>query len=243
MILMRKALLSVLLCFSMPAIVVPVEKPATYSESYVILLKGARAGTETVTEKTEPNGDVVSTSQHDVFVTDGLETKRMTFSTRMALSKSTGIPSAYSYWYTSGGTGDSYDVRIQNSRITRVLNRGGRTSEVTIPLEPGMVFVDFNVYHQYNHLAQRYDFKKGGRQTFADFIPVIGNDIPVALTYLGDEKLPLKTGTLTVRSMRMEFVGIWSGTLWVDNDGRLVRLVVPNQDLEVLRSDLVPDAK
>jgi len=219
------------------------ETTSIYSQSYVIILKGARAGTETVTEKTEPNGEVVSTSQHEMFVTDGLETKRMTFSTRMALSQNTGIPTSFSYWYTSGGTGDSYEVTIQNSRVTRVLNRGGRTSEATVPLEPGMVFVDSTVYHQYDYLVRRYDFKRGGRQTFANFIPVIGNDIPVALTYLGEEKIPLKAGTLPVRILRMEFVGIWSGTMWVDKDGRLVRLVVPNQDLEVLRSDLVPEAK
>lgn len=212
-----------------------------YSESYAIILKGDFAGTETVTEKPDADGNLVSTSQHDVLVTDGLETKRMSFATRMILDKNSGIPSSYSYWYTSGDSGDSYDVTIQDSQIIRILNRGGRTSEVTVPLDPGMVFVDFNVYHQYDYLVRRYDFKKKGRQTFSNFIPVIGADIPVALTYLGEESLPLATGMLPVRKLRVEFVGILSGTLLVGNDGRLVRLTVPSQDLEVVRRDLLPD--
>jgi hypothetical protein len=213
---------------------------SNYSESYAILIKGALAGSETVTEKPDPNGDTISSSEHEILVTDGLETKKMKFSTRMVLAKSTGIPVAYSYWYTSGNTGDSYDVTIKNGQITRVLNRGGRTSEITIPLQPDMVFVDFNVYHQYDYLVRKYDFKKSGRQTFADFIPLIGNDIPVALTYIGEDKLDLKTGSLQLRNFRMEFVGIWGGVLSVNKEGRLVRLVIPTQDIEVVRRDLLP---
>jgi hypothetical protein len=211
-----------------------------YSESYAILIKGSPAGSETVTERPDDNGNTISSSEHEMIVTDGLETKQMKFSTRMILSKKTGAPVSYSYWYTSGNTGDSYEVSIQNGQVTRVLNRGGRTSEVTVPLSPDMVFVDFNVYHQYDYLVRKYDFKKGGRQTFADFIPVIGNDIPVALTFIGEDEIDLKPTPLQVRNFRIEFVGIWGGTLSVNKEGRLVHLVVPAQDLEVIRRDLLP---
>ena len=217
------------------------DNPSTYSQSYAILLKGAVAGHETVTEKAEADGNLVSTSEHEMSMTDGIETKRMTFSTRMVLSKTTGIPVTYSYWYTSGSTGDSYEVTIKDGQITRVLNRGGRSSEATIPLQPDMVFVDFNVYHQYDYLVRKYDLKKGGRQTFADFIPLIGNDIPVAVTYIGDAKLETKGGSLPIRNFRIEFVGIWGATLSADKEGRLVRLVIPKQEVEVVRRDLVQE--
>lgn len=212
---------------------------SAYSQSYAILIRGAEAGSETVTERKNPDGGIVSTSDHEILVSDGVETKRMTFSTRMLLPKDAGIPSSYSYWYTSGNTGDSYEVRIADSQITRVLNRGGHTSEVTVPLQPGMVFVDFNVYHHYDYLVRKYDMKRGGRQTFADFIPLIGNDVPLALTYMGDSKVESKNGSVPVQTFRVEFVGIWGGSLSVDKEGRLVRLIIPNQDLEVVRRDLI----
>ncbi len=85
---------------------------SAYSQSYAIIIRGALAGNETVSEKRDVGGDLISTSEHEMLVSDGLETKRMTFATRMVLSKKTGIPSAYSYWYTSGNTGDSYEVTI-----------------------------------------------------------------------------------------------------------------------------------
>ncbi len=38
------------------------DAPPVYSESYTILIKGAVAGTETVTEKTDANGEIVASS-------------------------------------------------------------------------------------------------------------------------------------------------------------------------------------
>jgi hypothetical protein len=210
-----------------------------YAQSYAILIKGSAAGSETVSEKIDDSGNILSTSEHEIFVTDGLETKRMAFSTKMILSKTAWTPISYTCKYTSGNSGDSYGVVIKDAQITRTLQRGGRTSESTVPFKPDMVILDFSVYHQYDYLIRRYDDKKGGRQLFADFVPIIGSDIPLALTFVGNEKLTHKKRALPVRNFRIEFVGIWSGTVSVDNDGRLVRLLIPAQDLEVVRKDLL----
>jgi hypothetical protein len=230
------------LCFLfLPSALIGKDASSSYSQSYLILLKGDVAGSEIVTEKTTAAGELVSTSEHEMIVSDGLQTNRMTFSTRMVLAKTTGTPASYSYWYTSGNTGDSCEVAIANGQATRTLNRGGRTDQVTVPFEPGMILLDFNVYHHYDYLIRKYDLKKGGRQTFADFIPVIGTDIPVALTLLGESKQALKNGTFPVRNFGVEIVGIWSGSITVDKEGRLVRLLIPTQDIEVVRRDLMPD--
>jgi len=210
-----------------------------YVQSYVILIKGEAAGTETVMEKRGSSGELISTSEHEICVADKLETKRMTFSTKMVLSKTSFIPISYDYRYVTGESGDSYNVVIKDGRVTRTLNKGGRSSEVNVPFVPNMVILDYNVYHQYDYLIHRYDAKKGGRQQFADFIPIIGNDIRLAVTFIGDEKLESGKINLTTKKYRVEFVDIWSGTLWMDKGGRLVRLVVPAQDLQILRKDLV----
>ena len=214
-----------------------------YSQSYAILIKGALAGSETVTETTSESGDLVSVSDHEIFVSDGLETKRMTFSTKMVLAKSSWTPISYTYKYTSGDTGDSYEVAVKNAKISRILNRGGRTSEVDAPIPLNMVIVDYNVYHQYDYLIRKYDVKKGGRQLFADFVPLIGDDIPLALTFLGNVDLNYERGSIPSRNYKIEFIGIWSVSLFVDADGRLLRLLIPSQDLEVVRKDLLPSAK
>lgn len=208
-----------------------------YTQSYVLMIKGAPAGRETVVETIRADGDIVSTSEHEIFLTDGIETNMTAFSTKMVFRNVEQFPISYSY---KQKTGDFYEVAVEGKQITRTLNRGGNISVATAQVTPDLVLLDFNVYHQYEYLVKRYDNKKGGRQIFADFIPLIANDIPIALTYLGRSDLKFKKFNLKVRNFQIEFVDIWTGTLSVDENGRLVRLSMPAQDLEVIRKDLVP---
>jgi hypothetical protein len=216
------------------------DKAPVYTQSYAILIKGELAGIENITETVNETGDVLSSSEHEIYVSDGLGTKRMAFTTKMHLAKNTYDPVFYSYKYTSGDAGDSYEVEIKGALIRRTLTRSGRASEVTAPVQPNTVILDFNVYHHYDYLVRRYDAVKGGRQIFSDFVPLIGNDIQLALTSMGDTELKSEKGIVAVSSYRVEFVGIAGGTLSVDKNKRLVRLVIPAQDLEVLRKDLLP---
>jgi hypothetical protein len=209
-----------------------------YSQSYTIIIKGETAGTETVMEKYGHAGELISTSEHEISLTDKLETKRMTFSTKMVLSKASFTPISYDYRYTTGEFGDSYNVAVKDGQITRTLNKAGMKSESAIPFLPNMVILDYNVYHQYDYLIRKYDDKKKGPQVFADFIPLIGNDIKLVVTFLGDEKLEFNKSALPIKKYSVEFPGILSGTLSMDKSGRLVRLVVPAQDLQVVRKDL-----
>jgi hypothetical protein len=202
-------------------------KEGDYSQSYVILIKGEPSGIENVIEKNGSNGERIATSEHEIIVTDGVQTNRMAFTTRMVFSKST------------GNTGDSYEVTIKNGLLTRILNRGGRASNLSAPFLPNMVILDFNVYHQYDYLIRKYDMKKSGRQVFANFIPVIGNDIPLAVTFLDNEMLKNSIGSLAVKNFRVECVGIWIGSISMDPDGRLVRLEIPSQGLQVIRKDFL----
>ena len=120
------------------------------------------------------------------------------------------------------------------------MHRGGETSVVTSTLTPDTVVLDFNVYYQYDYLVRKYDFQRKGRQLFSDFMPVIGNEIPIALTYLGESNLPYVRGILSIKNFKIEYVGLRTGTFSVDSDDRLVRLVMPDQDLEVVREDVLP---
>ena len=230
----------VMLAFLVFPEVAPARDNESYAQTYLILIKGSAAGNERTSETTAKD-EIVSTSEHEMLITDGLETKRMTFSTKMVLSKANSALLSYSCKY-SGASGDSYDVVVRDNQITRTLKRGDRTNEATTALQANTVLVDFNVYHHYDYLARRYDSKKGGRQLFSNYVPVIGTDIQLALTFLGNDSLDFGKGTVPVRSFKVEFVGIWAGTLSVDKDGRLVRLLVPAQDLEVIRQDLAGNA-
>jgi hypothetical protein len=217
------------------------EPAPLYTQTYAIYIRSAFAGTETVSERLDKDGNRVVTSQHEMLVIDSNETNRLAFETTTVFVKDTVAPMSYSYKYLSGSTKDYYDVTIKAGRITRVLSRGGKISETTAAVPASMVILDVNVYHQYDLLSRLYDFKKGGRQIFNNFIPPIGTDMPLAITWLEDSKLAWAQGTIPVRNFKIEFVGVRTGNFSTDMKGRLVRLIMREQDLEVVRKDLVPD--
>jgi hypothetical protein len=211
-----------------------------YSQEYLVFLNGSPAGTESVEERSAKDA-LISTSTHDIIVVEGIERKRLTFTTSLRLEKATYAPLDYSCNYTSGNSGDSYHVSVRKGMVTRALTRAGHTSESAMPAKPGMVLVDFNVFHHFDYLLRRYDPKKAGRQTFFNFIPLIASDITLAMTRLEDTELTGGKKTVAVRNFKIEMVGVWLGIASFDGDGRLVRLLIQDKGIEVLRKDVQPE--
>ena len=213
-----------------------------YEQTYFVYIHGAFAGTESVSERRDKDGNRVCSSQHEMLVTDSLETKRMAFETTMVFVKNTTVPLSYSYKYLSGSK-DFCNVTVTHGKISRVLSRGGNVSEATVALQPATVILDVNVYYQYDIFARLYDFKKRGRQTFSNFLPVIGGFVPVSVTCLEDSKLDYGKGTIAVRNFKIDFFASRTGFFSTDMSGRLARLIIHDQDLEVVRKDLTPQAQ
>ena len=212
-----------------------------YEQSYVILINGEPAGSEIVRETAGADGTLTSVSEHEIVLTDGIEANRVAYTARTVFSAAR-EPVSYHFQYTSGASGDSFEVSVADGQVTRVLTRSGQTSEVSVPIPPDMVIFDFNVYHLADAVAARYDTKKGGRQTFANFIPVVGADLPLEVTATGTGRLKTPAGDLDVRNFRFDMSGIWTGNITVDGVNRLVRLDIPARNLEVVRADLMPGA-
>ncbi len=217
----------------------PTSSPAL-RHAYEILLKGSVAGTEIVSETIDAGGNLVVSSEHEMLLSDGLETKRVAFTTALVLAKDSRALMSYKLQYLSGESRDSCTVTVRGDRIDRVLVRGNRRSDTSTALQPGTVLLEPNVYYLYGHLVARYDHGKGGRQLFQAYLPPVGADIPVALTWIQDDAIDGPGGPVTARRYRYEFVPLSEGLLWVDAAGRLFRLVNPAQELEVIRKRNAP---
>jgi hypothetical protein len=238
---MRLLLVPFLSLVGSTGLLLAADSPAGHSQTYAIFIKGSFSGTETVTEGADSSGNPTVNSEHEIFVTDGLETKRMAFVTTMIFSKKDMSPLRYSYRYTSGNSRDSYEVNIKDGVATCIVTRSGHKSETSKPFRGNEIILDFNVYHQYKFLARNYDYKTGGQQTFADYIPLIGDNISVVLEFLGNGILESEKGSVPVRNFKFSFPGIGNGSFSIDEGGRLVRLLMPAQDLEVVKKELIPD--
>jgi hypothetical protein len=217
------------------------EGAPTYEQTYAIYIRGSFSGTETVKESVDKDGNRVVNSQHELLVMEASEPARLAFETTSVFAKNSVMPLSYSCRYLSGNAKDHYDVTVKSGRITRVLSRAGVVSETSSVAQPGTVILDISVYHQYDELARLYDFKKGGRQTFNNFLPVVGTSMPLAVTWLEDSKLEYEKGFIPVRNFKIEFVGLRAGSYSTDPKGRLVRLIMAEQGIEVVRKDLLPE--
>lgn len=141
-----------------------------------------------------------------------------------------GEPLRYS-WSTEG-----------DKKATSTTTFDGRTAEITVDMGDGKPFrrdfhfsspvivLDNNLYHQYEILAQVYNWTTGGQQNFAVFIPqgeapgTITVDSPGPATVDGTryDRLVMHTPDLEVM-------------LFLDSSHRLMRLSVPAANAEVRR--------
>ncbi len=69
---------------------------------------------------------------------------------------------SYSYGYTSGTSGDGYDVSVKNGKIERILRRSGRTNTVSAPYPANGVLVDYNVYYSMTISSADMTKRRGG---------------------------------------------------------------------------------
>ncbi len=119
----------------------------------------------------------------------------------------------------------------------------GSTAQTTLDLGDGkkpirqdftftapVIVLDNNLYHQYEILARAYNWKAGGSQTFAVFIPQ--EQAPGTITAEAGAPVTLdgaKYEQLTMRTPDLEV------TLYLDAAHRLMRLVVPASKAEIRR--------
>jgi hypothetical protein len=142
-----------------------------------------------------------------------------------------GTPVSYD-WSTEGAKKASANITFQGNVATIILHvEGARpfTQQFTFST-PQIVILDNNAYHQYEILGRLYDRDKKGTQTFSVLVPQEMTPGSVAVQSAGDsasaggklEELRVQTADLEV-------------DLYLDSNRRLVRLVAPASNAEVVR--------
>ena len=118
----------------------------------------------------------------------------------------------------------------QNAHISLDLGEGKPPIRQDFTFASPVVVLDNNLYYQYEVLAHAYDWKAGGAQTFAVFIPQ--EQAPGTIT--AEAGAPtvvdgVKYDQLTMRTPDLEV------TIYLDAAHRLMRLVVPAAKAEIRR--------
>jgi len=129
------------------------------------------------------------------------------------------------------------EVDFRSSPARSVLKKSNGKEDVRVfRLGLDLVILDNNIFHQYELLVRRYLASPGGIQAFNGFIPqealpggLAVADAGTAETKGRGKKKNLRHLIVTTNTLRVD--------LWVDNLGRLDRLLSPSAELEVVRKE------
>ncbi len=193
---------------------------------FKIAVNGQTLGTEEF--EIRPNGDHwLAQGTTELKTAEGAATH---VTSRLTMQPD-GSPSAYN-WSTEGAKKASADITFQGNVATIVLHVEGAkpfTQQFTFST-PQIVILDNNTYHQYEVLARLYDREKKGTQTFSVLVPQEMTPGSVTVESAGESSLGgAKYEELRVRTADLEV------DLYLDSNRRLMRLVSPASNAEVVR--------
>jgi len=141
-----------------------------------------------------------------------------------------GSPLRYE-WQTQGKKKASATIQFSNLTATIDLNMDGARpykQQFTFTTSP-IAVLDNNLYHQYAVLARLYDRQKKGAQTFSVLVPQELTPGTITVESMGDQNVNgKKLEELTAKTEDLEV------DLYLDN-GRLVRIVAPSNNAEIIR--------
>ena len=204
----------------------PAAQPVFVSDkgNFRIVVNGQRMGKEEF-EINPEGGNWVAHGSSEIQTPDG--TTRV--SGTLAL-RSDGNPMHYQ-WAIEGKKKASATIDFSNLTATIELHLEGAkpyTQQFTFNTSP-ITVLDNNLYHQYAILAYLYDRQKKGPQTFSVLVPQELTPGTITVDSLGTEDVSGKK--LEKLSAKTEDLEI---DLYLDN-GRLVRLVAPSTNAEIVR--------
>jgi hypothetical protein len=142
-----------------------------------------------------------------------------------------GTPASYN-WSTDGAKKASADITFQGNVATIVLRVDGAkpfTQQFTFS-SPQIVVLDNNAYNQYAILARLYDRQKMGTQTFSVLVPQEMTPGSLTVDSLGE----ITAGSAKFEELRVKTADL-EVDLYLDSNHRLMRLVAPASNAEVVR--------
>lgn len=127
----------------------------------------------------------------------------------------------------------SIDFRTRPARV-RYKTVSGQDDRRDFQLEKDVVVLDDNALHQYQLAAARYDWAKGGKQTFHAFIPQEALPGVITLDSLGSEPVTVDGQKLTLRHLLLS-TELAQINLWVDDQDHLQMVSAPSAQFQAVR--------
>lgn len=213
----------------------PVEAQTTTLDegTFRLLVSGQEVGTETFTIRQSGTGDrAVVIAQGRVVLAGDDGAEQLTSS--LQLSGATLRPAAYDL-QVEGGETERIAGRVVGGRFSaRIVRPSGEQMREYL-VSDGAVIADEGVAHQYYFLAQRVG-ANGGRVPIV--IPRTSRQVWAQVTVHGNESVQVGGATATARRLDVQPEGGSAARVWVDAEGRVLRVEIPSSNFVAERTAL-----
>jgi hypothetical protein len=189
--------------------------------TFRILIEGREVGTESFDiRRAEPDAEmqIIARGEIRMNLSDG----RVDLQPLLRTGGSDMGVTAYRL-QISGHTSEQIDVRIEDRRFTTTVRSEVGERQQQSRATPGTLLLETGVAHQYYMLAARVGSQGG---TVPIIVPREGAQFDLTVTIVGTESVQIGGESLSARHLRLEGRGE-TRELWVDNEGRVLRLEFP----------------
>lgn len=209
------------------------QPPAPGPTAYSIFLRGAAVGTENVTVQTDATGTTITS--------EGRLAPPLNITLRKAEVRYT--PDWTTTSFAAEGSFNGAETTIRTTFANGTATTQGTQGAVPIaraqPVAANTVVLPNFMFGAYAALARRLATDKPGVDLKVYIVPQV--EVGVRVTAVHQEQTQVGTSIFPVRRYELVFMqptGDLAVTLTATTDGSLVRLTVPAQALDVVRSDV-----
>jgi pimeloyl-ACP methyl ester carboxylesterase len=210
------------------------QRPATAKPTgYTIFLRGAPVGREELTVQEDTTGTTI-TAQGRLSAPVNIVTRRaeMKYGTD-------GSPQQFTLEATANGADVAVRTSFTNGTAQTAGNQGPTKIDTSHPYSPQSVVLPNGIFSLYAALADRLSRVTGGAELKAYILP-IGE---ISVRVVSDQPERIQVGTTFLDAQRYELLfrnaeGDLAVSLTAGDGGRLIRLSVPAQAIEVVREDV-----
>lgn len=193
--------------------------------SFTITVNGAPAGRENFWIRTtpDPRGTVYIATATSVIGGRRIEPRELAAENGSALR--------YDVKLTENGDVQQTSGVVDRSRMSlSVRNARGESSREFVVAD-GALILDEDIFHQYFFLARR-----GASGAVPVIVPRRNAQVTARVSTSGSEPLAIGGTTLQARHLVVAQGGV-STDVWVDADGRVLKVAIPSRGLVALRDD------
>jgi hypothetical protein len=197
--------------------------------TFRILVDGREVGTETFSLRQNGTGaDAVVIAQGRVV----LDSNETTANVQLA---GTGLRLVAYDVELSGADARRIRASVSGSRASaRTLSAAGETMKEYL-VSDGAVLLDDGVAHHYYMIAQRAE---AGSRSTPILIPRESRQVQATITVAGSESVSAGGSTVTAQRIVVQPEGGDTRTVWVDAEGRVLRVEIPARNYVAVRAAL-----